>query len=106
MTERNGSLDSFLEFFGTAKKENVTPNDGAIAALIKTQPVVHQRRTSSDTKGKIDEEFIIAKYLISTATTNSKKLPLTTTVKDSLVKSKHLESPRAPPTVTSNYESG
>lgn len=106
MTERNDSPDSFLEFFDTVKKETVTPNNGAIAALIKTQPVVHQRRTSSDTKGRIEGELIIVDYVISTATTNSKKLPLTTIVKDSLVKSKHIESPRAPPTVTSNYESG
>lgn len=42
---------------------------------------------------------------IYTATTNSQKTPLTTSVKNSPVKSKHIESPPAP-TVTSNYESG
>ena len=53
MPERNASADSFHEFWGTSKNETDTSNNAAIAALIKTQPVVHQRRNSSDTRGKI-----------------------------------------------------
>lgn len=64
MTARNGSPDSFLEYFGVPKKESVTPNDGAMAALIKTQPVVHQRRTSLDTKGTIESDWITIDYSI------------------------------------------
>lgn len=52
MPERNASADSFQDFFGTSKNDNDIPNNSAIAALIKTQPVVHQRRNSLDTRGK------------------------------------------------------
>lgn len=64
MPERSGSADSFDEFFGASKTdnnsdENIKPkqNDisptSAIAALIKSQPVLHHRQTPSEKNCKI-----------------------------------------------------
>ncbi len=63
MPEHNGSGDSFDEFFGASKtdndgdekklKQNDIPKKSAAAALIKSQPIVHHRQKSSETKCKI-----------------------------------------------------
>lgn len=114
MPEGNESADSFAEFFSASKPENDhdekqskpndTPTKSTIPALIKSQPVLH-RRTPLETKGK---NFIFQSFIFSfmfnfilKATTNSKKMPLTTNIENTPVKSKRIESP--PPTT---YESG
>jgi hypothetical protein len=63
MSDRNGSVDSFDEFFGAPKtdndendkkpKQHDIPTSSGISALIKAQPVVHHRQTPSETKCKI-----------------------------------------------------
>jgi hypothetical protein len=57
MPERNGSADSFDQFFGASKTDNhddeKKPKTSAVAALIKSQPVVHRRQTPLETKCKV-----------------------------------------------------
>ncbi len=75
MPERNGSADSFDEFFGESKIENVTddekskqndpPTKSTIEALIKSQPVMHQRRTPSQTKGRILFQYIYLSLIVN-----------------------------------------
>lgn len=72
MPERNESADSFSEFFAASKPENVndenkvkendTPTKSAIAALIKSQPVLH-RRTPLSNKSKILFQSFISDFL-------------------------------------------
>jgi hypothetical protein len=61
MTEHKGSVDSLEKLFGTSKTDNnddekLKQNDispsSAIAALIKSQPVIHHHQTPSETKRK------------------------------------------------------
>ena len=59
MTERVKSADSFDAFFGSPKsaegdvKNEISTTVPAIAALIKSQPVLHHhRQTPSDRDGK------------------------------------------------------
>jgi hypothetical protein len=62
MPERNGSAESIDEFFGASnidndnddkktKQNDISPTS-AVAALIKSQPVVHHRQTSLEKKRK------------------------------------------------------
>jgi hypothetical protein len=60
MSEREKSVESFDEFFGSKtdnnddkeQKQNDLPTSSTVAALIKVQPVVHRRQTPSETKCK------------------------------------------------------
>ena len=71
MPERTGSADSFDEFFSASKANNeektnpqeefISPSAG-IAALIKSQPVVHHRSNNSEAKREYKLDF--SKHLI------------------------------------------